>query len=159
LQEVDPAAAAAIGTHNGRRLVRALEVVEITGLPFGAGLPDETKYWTPTVTVGLRAPREQLVERLNSRVGRMWAAGLVDEARELLAHGLGVTASRAIGYAQAIAELNGEISEAEAIERTAILTRKYARRQVSWFTRYPQTTWLDYDDPARVELAARLLDD
>ncbi|MCU1505364.1 MAG: miaA, partial [Microbacteriaceae bacterium] len=83
---------------------------------------------------------------------------LVDEARELLAHGLGVTASRAIGYAQAIAELSGEISEAEAIERTAILTRKYARRQVSWFMRYPQTTWLDYDDPDRVELAARLLD-
>lgn len=158
LQEVDPVAASAIGTHNGRRLVRALEVIEITGAPFGAGLPDETKYWTPTVTVGLRAPREQLVERLNSRVERMWAAGLVDEARELLAHGLGVTASRAIGYAQAIAELSGEISEVEAIERTAILTRKYARRQVSWFTRYPQTTWLDYDDPDRVELAARLLD-
>jgi tRNA dimethylallyltransferase len=158
LQEVDPAAATAIGTHNGRRLVRALEVIEITGQPFGAGLPDETKYWTPTVTLGLRAPREQLVERLNSRVERMWAAGLVDEARELLSHGLGVTAGRAIGYAQAIAELSGEISEAEAIERTAILTRKYARRQVSWFTRYPQLTWIGYDDPARADIAVALLD-
>jgi tRNA dimethylallyltransferase len=158
LQEVDPAAATAIGTHNGRRLVRALEVIEITGQPFGAGLPDETRYWTPTVTLGLRAPREQLVERLNSRVERMWAAGLVDEARELLSHGLGVTAGRAIGYAQAIAELSGEISEAEAIERTAILTRKYARRQVSWFTRYPQVTWIDYDDPARADIAVALLD-
>jgi tRNA dimethylallyltransferase len=89
----------------------------------------------------------------------MWAAGLVDEARELLAHGLGVTAGRAIGYAQAIAELSGEISEAEAIERTSILTRKYARRQVSWFTRYPQVTWLDHDDPARIDIAMALLHD
>ncbi|MHB1173278.1 MAG: tRNA (adenosine(37)-N6)-dimethylallyltransferase MiaA, partial [Lacisediminihabitans sp.] len=130
LLEVDPEAAAAIGPRNGRRLVRALEVVELTGRPFGAGLPDETSYWTPTVTIGLRAPRAELVARLHERVVGMWRAGLVDEVRELLPQGFCVTASRAIGYAQAIAQLNGELAETEAIEQTAALTRKYARRQV-----------------------------
>lgn len=156
LKEVDPAAAEAIGPHNGRRIVRALEVVELTGAPFGAGLPDETSHWTPTVTVGLRAPRGELVSRLNTRVAGMWAAGLVREVRGLLPSGFGVTASRAIGYAQAIAQLGGETDEAEAIERAAALTRKYARRQVGWFTRYPQLHWVDYDDPDRVDRVLRL---
>lgn len=155
LKGVDPAAAEAIGPHNGRRIVRALEVVELTGAPFGAGLPDETSHWTPTVTVGLRAPREELVSRLNDRVAGMWAAGLVGEVRELLPSGFGVTASRAIGYAQAIAQLRGEIGEAEAIEQTAALTRKYARRQVGWFKRYPGLHWVDHDDLDRVGLALR----
>jgi tRNA dimethylallyltransferase len=157
LKNVDPAAAEAIGPHNGRRIVRALEVIELTGEPFGAGLPDETGYWTPTVTVGLRAPREELVPRLNARVSGMWSAGLVDEVRGLMPSGFGVTAGRAIGYAQAIAQLGGEIGEAEAIELTAALTRKYARRQVGWFKRYPHLHWLDYDDPDRVDLALELL--
>ncbi len=157
LLEVDPQAAAAIGPHNGRRIVRALEVVELTGAPFGAGLPDESSYWMPTVTIGLAAPREELVARLDERVSGMWAAGLVDEARSLEAGGLGVTARRAIGYAQAIAELRGELTEAEAIEQTRALTRKYARRQVGWFGRYPATTWLDYDDPNRLEVARQIL--
>lgn len=156
LRNLDPAAATAIGPHNGRRIVRALEVIELTGEPFGAGLPDETAYWKPTVTIGLRAPREELVSRLNSRVRNMWTGGLVEEVRGLAPNGLGVTASRAIGYAQAIAQLKGEIDEDDAIEQTAALTRKYARRQVSWFTRYPRLSWLDYDDPARVDVARQL---
>jgi tRNA dimethylallyltransferase len=158
LEELDPAAAAGIGPHNGRRLVRALEVIELTGEPFGAGLPDEAAYWTPTLVIGLRAPRDELVARLNTRVDRMWEAGLVDEVRGLTdaAAGMGVTASRAIGYAQALAQLRGELSQAEAIEQTAALTRKYARRQVSWFKRYSRLQWLDYDDHARAEAALQL---
>lgn len=159
LLEVDPDAARAIGASNGRRLVRALEVVEMTGEPFGSGLPDENATWRETVLLGVQAPRAELVERLDARVGQMWEAGLVDEVRGLLDNVpvLGVTASRAIGYSQAIAQVRAELSEAEAIEQTAALTRRYARRQVGWFRRYPATTWLDYDDPQRVDAAmARL---
>ncbi|CAN5412755.1 tRNA (adenosine(37)-N6)-dimethylallyltransferase MiaA [soil metagenome] len=157
LVAVDPDAAASIGPHNGRRLVRALEVVELTGAPFGSGLPAESDYWMPTTTIGLSTPRELLVERLDARVADMWADGLVDEARSLEDTGLGVTASRAIGYAQAIAQLHGAIAEPDAIEQTRALTRKYARRQVGWFRRYPQTTWLDSDDQDRVAAARRIL--
>ena len=151
LREVDPSAAEAIGPANGRRLVRALEVVEITGAPFGAGLPDEDALWRPSVTIGLRSPREPLVERLDARVHGMWRDGLVAEVERLLPGGLGVTASRAIGYAQAAAQSRGELTEQQAIEQAAALTRKYARRQVSWFGRYRQTRWFEADDPARVE--------
>jgi tRNA dimethylallyltransferase len=162
LKHVDPAAAIAIGPHNGRRLVRALEVVELTGEPFGSGLPDDAAYWTPTVTLGLRAPRDQLVPRLNARVQRMWASGLVEEVRALGSHasdggGLGITASRAIGYAQALAQVRGELSEQEAIEQTAALTRKYARRQVSWFKRYSRLHWLEYDNPDLAKTASKLI--
>jgi len=153
LQDVDPAAAEAIGPANGRRLVRALEVIEITGAPFGAGLPDEAALWRPSVTIGLRMPRERLVERLDERVHGMWREGLVAEVERLLPGGLGVTASRAIGYAQAAAQFRGELSEQQAIEQAAALTRRYARRQVSWFGRYRQTRWLDADDPARIDAA------
>ena len=151
LREVDPAAAQAIGPANGRRLVRALEVIEITGSPFGAGLPDEDALWRPSVTIGLRSPREPLVERLDARVRAMWRDGLVAEVERLLPGGLGVTASRAIGYAQAAAQSRGELTEQQAIEQAAALTRKYARRQGSWFGRYRQTRWFEADDPARVE--------
>lgn len=157
LVSVDPEAAAAIGPHNGRRLVRALEVVELTGAPFGSGLPAESDHWMPTTSLGLSTPRELLVERLDARVATMWSEGLVTEAEALEADGLGVTASRAIGYAQAIAQLREVITEPEAIEQTRALTRKYARRQVGWFRRYPQTTWLDSDDPDRVAAARRIL--
>jgi tRNA dimethylallyltransferase len=153
LREVDPVAAEAIGAANGRRLVRALEVVELTGEPFGAGLGAEERPWRPSVTVGLRLERATLVERLDSRVAAMWRDGLVAEVAGLLPAGLGVTASRAIGYAQAAAQLAGELTETSAIEQAALLTRKYARRQVSWFGRFPDTVWLDADDPARVDAA------
>jgi tRNA dimethylallyltransferase len=159
LSAVDPAAAAAIGPHNGRRLVRALEVTQLTGEPFGSGLPDDKKYWTPTIILGLTAARQVLVPRLDERVRRMWRAGLVDEVRDLLPLGIerGVTASRAIGYAQAIAYLAGSLSEDAAIEQIAALTRKYARRQVSWFKRYGDIVWLEHDAPNRTDHALQLV--
>ena len=158
LLQKDPAAAEAIGPSNGRRLVRALEVIEMTGEPFGSGLPDENAYWRDTVVFGLAAPREELVPRLNERVEQMWRDGLLGEARGLETQEIGVTAARAIGYAQAFAQLRDELSQDDAIEQTAALTRRYARRQVGWFRRYPGTTWLDAGDPRNTELAmARLV--
>jgi tRNA dimethylallyltransferase len=157
LRELDPEAASAIGPHNGRRIVRALEVIELTGEPFGSGLGAEARPWTPTVTIGLSAPRAELVNRLDERVRGMWAHGLVEEAAALVERGIGVTASRAIGYAQAIAELRGELSQGDAIELTAALTRKYARRQVGWFTRDAHTHWLAHDDEERVASALQLV--
>jgi tRNA dimethylallyltransferase len=158
LREIDPAAAASIGPSNGRRLVRALEVIELTGSPFGAGLPSETALWRSTVTIGLRAERGELVERLDRRVRGMWRAGLLDEVERLLPAGFGVTASRAIGYAQAIAQLRGEIDEQQAMEQTAALTRRYARRQVSWFGRYTGTSWIEAGAPDRVQQALAAVD-
>jgi tRNA dimethylallyltransferase len=151
LRDADPAAADAIGPANGRRLVRALEVIELTGSVFGAGLPAETEFWRPSVTLGLRAEREELVTRLDARVRTMWRDGLVGEVERLLPAGLGVTAARAIGYAQAAAQLRGELTETQAMEQAAVLTRRYARRQVGWFARYRQTRWLDAGSPTRVE--------
>ena len=158
LREVDPVAAEAIGPSNGRRLVRALEVFEMTGVPFGSGLPSADTLWRDTRIVGLRAPREELLPVLDARVERMWSDGLVAEVEALLPLGLGVTAARAIGYAQAAAQVRGEIGQEEAVELTAALTRKYARRQVSWFRRYDAIRWLDYDDPERVHAALAGLD-
>ena len=156
LKAVDPGAAARIGASNGRRLVRALEVVELTGAPHTAALPGDPVYWMPAVTLGLRLPREVLTPRLDARVDRMWTAGLVDEVRGLIPAGLegGVTASRAIGYAQALGQVHGTVSQAEAVEATQQLTRRYARRQVSWFKRDPHTHWIDADDADRVDQAA-----
>ncbi|WP_433862586.1 tRNA (adenosine(37)-N6)-dimethylallyltransferase MiaA [Streptomyces sp. L7] len=157
LVDVDPQAAQRIGSSNGRRIVRALEVAELTGQPVSGALPDEPRYWRPTVVLGLAAPREELVLRLDARVERMWRDGLTDEVRRLIPLGLedGVTARRAIGYAQALAEVKGELTRAEAIASTQQLTRRYARRQVSWFKRYAGLHWLDYDAP---DLAATALD-
>ncbi len=160
LKDVDAQAAARIGPSNGRRLVRALEIVSLTGQPHAAALPDEPVYWMPTVTIGLRAPRDELTARLDARVETMWRQGLVDEARNLLQQGIerGVTASRAIGYAQALGQLSGALTEAEAIEQTQALTRRYARRQVSWFKRSPDTHWIDYRAEDRIEQATAHLD-
>lgn len=145
LAAIDPQAAARIGTSNGRRLVRALEVVEITGEPHAASLPEQPVPWMPAVTIGLTAPRAELTSRLDARVEEMWRAGLVAEVESLVPHGIehGVTASRAIGYAQALRQLHGTLSEREAIETTQQLTRRYARRQVSWFKRYQGAHWFD----------------
>lgn len=153
LLALDPEAAASIGPANGRRLVRALEVIEITGQPFGAGLPEDGGLWRPATIIGLAAPREVLVECLDARVETMWRDGIVAEAQGLREHGLGVTASRAIGYAQALGQLDGTMSESEAIASTAALTRRYARRQVGWFRRYRGAEWLEHDDPRVVEFA------
>ena len=153
LKEVDAGAAEAIGPHNGRRIVRALEVIEITGEEFGSGLPEGAPPWREATILAVRAPREQLVARLDERVRGMWADGILDEVRGLVE--LGVTASRAIGYAQALAQLAGEVDEAAAIEQTQALTRRYARRQVGWFRRY-DAHWLEYDDPGRHATALAL---
>lgn len=159
LLALDAEAATAIGPHNGRRIVRALEVVAITGQPFGAGLPEEGGAWTEAVTLGLALDRERLVPRLDARVERMWATGMLDEVAGLLPRGLerGVTASRAIGYAQAIEQLHGRMSETEAIAATQALTRRYARRQVSWFRRSPSTHWLPAEAPDVAARAAALV--
>jgi len=156
LRQLDPAAAQRIGAHNGRRLVRALEVVEMTG-PQPERASAEPSAWRPARILTLTLPREELVPRLDARVAGMWAEGLVDEVARLLPAGLadGVTASRAIGYAQAARQLAGELSEAEAVEETRALTRRYARRQVSWFGRYADAVRLDARDP---DLLAHALD-
>jgi tRNA dimethylallyltransferase len=153
LSELDAAAAASIGPHNGRRLVRALEVIELTGEPFGSGLPDDSSPWRPVTIIGLHSPREILVPRLDARVARMWADGLLDEVRGLDRDRLGVTAARAIGYAQALAQLDGALTEGAAIEQAAALTRRYARRQVGWFRRYAAAHWFDADDAHLVDAA------
>lgn len=154
LRALSAEAAEKIGPHNGRRIVRALEVAELTGSPLNGMLPEEPEYWTPTLLIGLSAPREVLVERLDARVQRMWDAGLLAEVSDLLARGVdeGVTARRAIGYAQAIGELRGELTRDEAIEETRALTRRYARRQVSWFKRYADTRWFDTSERGITEI-------
>jgi tRNA dimethylallyltransferase len=155
---LDPAAAAAVLPSNGRRIVRALEVVEITGGPFRATLPEPRPHY-PAVVLGLdRAPAE-LDERIAVRVDRMWAAGFVAEVEALAADGLreGPTASRALGYAQVLAQLDGDLTAAEARERTVSATRRFVRRQRSWFRRDPATTWLDAARPDLVDAAAALV--
>lgn len=154
LRELDPAAAERIGAQNGRRLVRALEVVEITG-PQPERASAEPRAWHPARILALTLPREELVPRLDARVSGMWADGLVEEVAGLLPLGLadGVTASRAIGYAQAARQIAGELSPQEAVEETRALTRRYARRQVSWFGRYADAVRLDARDDRLLERA------
>lgn len=146
LRSADPETAARIDPHNGRRIVRALEVLEQGSSTHNASLPQAPVLWQPsTRLIGLHVERAELVERLDARVERMWAAGLVDEVAGLRERGLeqGITASRAIGYAQALGQLDGRLTQTEAIAETQALTRRYARRQVSWFKRYPQLEWVD----------------
>jgi len=154
LSEADAATAARIDPKNGRRVVRALEVLEQGEKTHGAALPDAPELWHPlTCILGVHVDRSDLVERLDRRVVSMWANGMLDEVQQLRQHGLeqGVTARRAIGYAQALAQLNGEMTEAEAIAATQSLTRRYARRQVSWFKRYSGLTWVSPGtDPAEL---------
>jgi tRNA dimethylallyltransferase len=144
LREQDPATAARIDARNGRRVVRALEVLAQGSATHGAALPDEPVPWHPSTVIGLHEERSVLVERLDARVEGMWRHGLLDEVEALRAEGLerGTTARRAIGYAQALAQLAGELDRAEAIAQTQALTRRYARRQVSWFRRYTNVLWM-----------------
>ncbi|WP_311257503.1 tRNA (adenosine(37)-N6)-dimethylallyltransferase MiaA [Microbacterium sp. WCS2018Hpa-9] len=144
LRTLDPATASRVDPKNGRRVIRALEVLEQGSATHGAALPEQPALWqADTRLIGLHVERGVLVERLDARVERMWQAGLVDEVRGLRPQGLenGVTAQRAIGYTQALAQIDGRLTEAEAIAETQALTRRYARRQVSWFKRYPGLTW------------------
>jgi tRNA dimethylallyltransferase len=148
LAALDPAAAAAILPGNGRRIVRALEVIELTGGPFLASLPDPRPRY-PAVLVGMDRDAAQLDRRIAERVDRMWAAGFVAEVEGLAAEGLreAPTASRALGYAQVLAQLAGELSPEGARERTVQATRRFVRRQRSWFRRDPATTWFDAARP------------
>jgi tRNA dimethylallyltransferase len=154
LEAADAVTAARIDPKNGRRVVRALEVLEQGEKTHGAALPEAPVLWHPATRIlGLHVERPELVERLDSRVERMWADGMLEEVEQLRQHGLeeGVTAGRAIGYAQALAQLNGELTAAEAVAATQSLTRRYARRQVSWFKRYPDLTWCSPgSDPAEL---------
>jgi tRNA dimethylallyltransferase len=146
LTGLDPAAASRIDPNNGRRTVRALEIVLITGEPFAAALPDQFVSFTPNLQVGLNSAREHLVERLARRVELMWEKGLLTEVAGLIEQGLrsSKTSSQAIGYAQALAQLDGELTQQEAIDQTTQLTQRYARRQMSWFRRDPRINWFDY---------------
>ncbi len=155
LAEADPAAAAAILPGNGRRIVRALEVIQLSGRPFSATLPGYQSVY-PAVQVGLRLPRAEADRRIADRVGRMWRAGFVAEVRDLAGHGLreGRTASRALGYAQVLRFLAGEWSEDQAAAETVRATRRFARRQDAWFRRDPRIRWLAADDPG---MAGRVL--
>lgn len=157
LAEVDPAAAQAILPGNGRRIVRALEVVELTRRPFSASMP-RPGYVRPAVQIGLLLPRPSLDERIATRVARMWAEGLVEETGRLLGEGLarGRTASRALGYAQVIAALAGRCSQDEAASATVMATRRFARRQESWFRRDPRIVWLPADAPDLIDRALAL---
>lgn len=152
LRDQDPATAAKIDSRNGRRLVRALEVLAQGAATHGATLPERPQLWhADTRIIGLHCERAALVERLDQRAAAMWEAGLVEEVAALRLQGLedGVTARRAIGYAQALAQIAGTQSEADAIAETQALTRRYARRQVSWFKRYPDIEWLAAGADAR----------
>lgn len=152
LSAVDPEAAAEILSSNGRRIVRALEVNEITGGPFTARLPAPVDVYR-TVRVGLDIPRGDLDDRIERRVDLMWEAGFVDEVRVLRESGLGSapTASRALGYPQVMAFLDGESSEDDARRQTVEATRRFARRQQRWFRRDPRIVWLAYDSPTLVD--------
>ena len=143
LTGADPAAAAAILPSNGRRIVRALEVIEVSGRPFSATLPRYESVY-PAVQLGLAVDRAELDARIAARTGRMFAAGLVEEVRRLDRAGLreGRTASRALGYAQVLRLLAGDCSEEEARAQTVLATRRFVRRQESWFRRDPRVTWL-----------------
>ncbi|MBT2881430.1 tRNA (adenosine(37)-N6)-dimethylallyltransferase MiaA [Streptomyces albidoflavus] len=153
LAAADPEAATAILPSNGRRIVRALEVIEITGRPFTANLPRHDSVYD-TVQIGVDVGRPELDARIADRVDRMWAAGLVDEVRALEAEGLreGRTASRALGYQQVLAALAGECTDQEARAETVRATKRFARRQDSWFRRDPRVHWLSGAAADRAEL-------
>ncbi|MBS43017.1 MAG: tRNA (adenosine(37)-N6)-dimethylallyltransferase MiaA [Nocardioides sp.] len=155
LAEVDPEAAAGILPENGRRVVRALEVVEITGRPFSASLPEQAYVDPRTVQVGVEIDRPTLDARIAQRVEEMFVDGFVAEVERLLGAGLaeGRTASMAIGYREVAAHLAGDLTLEEARERTVVATRRFARRQLSWWRRDPRITWVPYDAADRVERA------
>ncbi|TVL93418.1 tRNA (adenosine(37)-N6)-dimethylallyltransferase MiaA [Streptomyces sp. SAJ15] len=158
LAAADPEAGRAILPSNGRRVVRALEVIEITGRPFTANLPGHESVYE-TVQIGVDVERPELDERIARRVDRMWEAGLVDEVRRLEEAGLrsGRTASRALGYQQVLAALAGECTEDEARAETVRATKRFARRQDSWFRRDPRVHWLSGAADRRGELTAHAL--
>lgn len=141
----DPVAASRILPSNGRRIVRALEVGELTGAGFNAELPPAGPTLVPHVAIGLAIGRADLDARISARVERMFAEGLVEEVRRLMAHGLerGRTASRALGYSQVIDLIEGRLDSRRAAEDIVLATRRLARRQQRWFRRDPRISWMD----------------
>lgn len=156
LAEVDPEAASIIEDKDPRRTVRALEVIELTGKPFKASQPPKNAppRWGTRI-LGLRTNAEWLNPRIELRTRTMFEHGLIDETRALVTDGLvrNSTAGRAIGYAQVLAMFDGELTEEQALEQTITGTRRYVRRQRSWFNRDPRTQWLDAADSNVVDLA------
>ena len=152
LAAVDPISAVRLG--DARRVVRALEVHALTGRPFSSYMPDR-RYWQPTVQIGLEVERDELKERLALRVHRMVEQGLLDEVRRLEGHGLrdGKTAPRALGYSQFLQVLDGQLSVEGAVEETIVATRKFARRQLTWFRADPRIQWLPWKDELLVDKA------
>lgn len=141
LRKLDPVTADKIPAQNIRRVIRALEVIEITGESYASSLP-EPSYWEPTLQIGLEVPRDALKQRILLRVEQMWQAGIIAEVESLLSQGeLGKTARMAIGYKQAIAQLRGELTEEDAKAETVALTNRYSRRQMSWFRRDKRIQW------------------
>jgi tRNA dimethylallyltransferase len=153
LATLDPAAAGSILAGNGRRIVRALEVIELSGRPFSATMPSYEQI-RPAVQIGLTLPRPELDLRIAARVDRMWQAGLEAEVKGLVEGGLreGRTASRALGYQQLLRCLDGECTLEEARLETIRATRRFARRQESWFRRDPRVCWLDASAPTPEQL-------
>jgi tRNA dimethylallyltransferase len=160
LTTLDPAAAAAILPGNGRRIVGALEVIEIPGRPFTATMPayDQGR---PAVQIGLTLPRPELDLRIAARVDRMWQAGFEEEVRRLVGEGLraGKTASRALGYQQMLRYLDGDGTLDEARGETVKATRRFARRQESWFRRDPRVRWLDASASCLLHQALQIVAD
>lgn len=160
LARLDPEAAERILVDNGRRVVRALEVIALTGRPYSASLP-QLEYADPlTLQIGVDIDRPTLDARIDRRVREMYDGGLVEEVERLLDLGLerGRTASRAIGYREAAAYLRGEIGLEDAVLRTQAATRRFARRQDSWFRKDPRIVWVAYDDPHRLERAVAAIE-
>lgn len=143
LQALDPVSAKNIHPQNSRKVIRALEVISLTGEPFASSFPDP-EYLLPTLTLGIDVSRDVLKQRISQRVDQMWSKGIVEETRGLIESGqtLSKTAAAAIGYSQAAQQLKGELSESEAISETVQLTNRYARRQMSWFRRDKRISWL-----------------
>ncbi|HZJ05602.1 MAG TPA: tRNA (adenosine(37)-N6)-dimethylallyltransferase MiaA [Nocardioidaceae bacterium] len=151
LTALDADAATRITANNGRRIVRALEVIAITGRPFTASLPELRYFYDQAHQIGVDIARPVLDPRISVRVERMWDAGFVEEVRRLAGAGLreGRTAGRALGYRQVLMSLDGAITEVEARQQTISATRRFARRQDSWFRKDPRITWVGWDDPDR----------
>ena len=156
---LDEGAANRIEPMNGRRIVRALEIVMITGEPFAAALPEEWESFLPVLEIGLNSDRAHLVDRLAKRVEKMWDEGMVEEVRGLIDEGLreSKTARQAIGYAQALEQIDGVIDQEEAIAQTTQLTQRYSRRQMSWFRRDPRINWFDYQNVNLIDEVMELI--
>lgn len=149
LRELDPVSADRIDAANGRRIVRALEVIQLTGEPFSSSLPRSNPAVEPDLRIALLRDRAELDQRIEERVNQMWERGFVAEVEALMEQGLaeGVTARKALGYSQIMEALNGEITLATAKSETIRLTKRYARKQESWFRRDPKMIWLSASQP------------